>query len=30
MMGTACWPPMKMSPVSASAAEETAFCRVFK
>ena len=25
MMGTACWPPMKMPPVSASAAEETRF-----
>ena len=25
MMGTACWPPMKMPPVSASAAEETTF-----
>ena len=30
MMGTACWPPMKMPPVSASAAEETTFCRVLQ
>ena len=30
MMGTACWPPMQMTPVSASAAEETTFCRVFQ
>ena len=30
MMGTACWTPMKMPPVSASAAEETTFCRVLK
>ena len=29
MMGTACWPPMNMLPVSASAAEETTFCRGF-
>ena len=28
MMGTACWPPMKMPPVSASATEETTFYRV--
>ena len=28
MMGTACWPPMNMPPVSASAAEGTTFCRV--
>ena len=30
MMGTAYWPPMKMPPVSASAAEETTFYRVLK
>ena len=30
MMGTACWPPMKMPPVSASSAEETTFCRVLQ
>ena len=30
MMGTACWPPMKMPPISASAAEETKFCRVLQ
>ena len=30
MMGTACWPPTKMPPVSASAAEETTFCRVLQ
>ena len=30
MMGTACWPPMKMPPVSASAAEETTFCGFLK
>ena len=30
IMGTACWPPMKMPPVSASAVEETTFCRVLQ
>ena len=30
MMGTACWPPMKMPPVSALAAEVTTFCRVLQ
>ena len=30
IMGTACWPPMNMPPISASAAEETMFCRVLK
>ena len=30
MMGTACWPPMKMTPVSALAAEERTFCRVLQ
>ena len=30
MMGTVCWTPMKMPPVSALAAEETTFCRVFQ
>ena len=30
MMGTACWTPMKMPTVSASAVEETTFCRVLK
>ena len=30
MMGTACWPPMNMPPVSALAAEETTFCRVLQ
>ena len=27
MMGTACWPLMKIPPVSALATEETTFCR---
>ena len=30
MMGTTCWPPMKMPPVSALAAEKTTFCKVFQ
>ena len=30
MVGTACWPPMNMPPVSDLAAEETMFCRVLK
>ena len=30
IMGTACWPPMKIPPVSALAAEETTFCRVLR
>ena len=30
MMGIACWPPMKMPPVSASATEETTFYRVLQ
>ena len=30
MMGTACWPLMKMPHVSASAAEEKTFCRVLQ
>ena len=30
MMGSACWPPMKMPPVSDSVAEETTFCRVLQ
>ena len=30
MMGTACWTPMKMPPVSASATEETTFYRVLQ
>ena len=30
VMGTAYWPPMKMTPVSASAAEETTFCSVLQ
>ena len=30
MMGTACWLPMKMPPVSALATEETTFCRVLQ
>ena len=30
MMGTACWPPMKMPPVSALDTEETTFCRVLQ
>ena len=27
IMGTDCWPPMKIPPVSVLAAEETMFCR---
>ena len=30
IMGTACWPPTKMPPVSALSAEETTFCRVLQ
>ena len=30
MMGTACWPPMKMPPISDLAAEETMFYRVLQ
>ena len=30
MMGTACWLPIKMPLVSASAEEETTFCRVLQ
>ena len=30
MMGAALWTPMNMPPVSASAAEETTFCRVLQ
>ena len=30
MMGTTCWLPMKMPPVSDSDAEETTFCRVLQ
>ena len=30
MMGTVCWPPMNIPPVSSSAAEETTFCRVLQ
>ena len=30
MMGTACWAPIKMPPVSAFAAEETRFCRILQ
>ena len=30
IMGTACWPPMKMPPVSDLAVEETTFFRVLQ
>ena len=30
IMGTVCWPLMKMPPVSASAVEETTFCKVLQ